>query len=147
VRFSGDFSLALHGCAWYGNDMKYKRLILPVLALMAALVQGFDASAQARADALVIIRFNQPRVYYEKPLYGAVTKAVAAKPGVMFDLVSYVPLVADPKHNAGWQATSRQNAQAVMDSLRRMGVPASRISYRAVPVRDATYDEVHLFVR
>jgi hypothetical protein len=141
------FRLALRQYACYEIAMRYIRFIVPLLALMVVLTQGFNAFAQAQADPLVIIRFNQPRVYYEKQLYGAVTKAVAAKPGVMFDLVSYVPTGADVKRNTGWQATARQNVQAVMNSLERMGVPASRISYRAVPLRDAGYDEVHLFVR
>lgn len=123
------------------------RCIYAITAFFVALTLCFGASAQAQMDPLVIIRFNQPRIYYEKQLYRAVAKAVGMKPSVVFDLVSYVPTVADPKRNAGWQITARQNVQSVMNSLSRMGVPPSRVSYRAVAAPEAEYDEVHVFVR
>jgi len=117
------------------------------MALAMALSLAFGGFAAAQQEPLVIIRFNQPRVYYEKQLYGAVSQAVATKPEVMFELVSFVPTRADPKQNAGWEATARQNAQAVMNSLKRMGVPASRVSYRTQIAANAPYDVIYLFVR
>jgi hypothetical protein len=120
---------------------------LRMMALAMALSLASGGFAAAQQEPLVIIRFNQPRVYYEKQLYGAVSQAVAVKPEVMFDLVSFVPTRPDPKLNAGWEATSRQNAQAVMNSLKRMGVPTSRVSYRTEPVQNAQYDIIYLFVR
>jgi hypothetical protein len=117
------------------------------MAFAMTFILAFAGFAAAQQEPLVIIRFNQPRVYYEKQLYGAVSQAVAVKPEVMFELVSFVPTRSDPKQNAGWEVTARQNAQTVMSSLKRMGVPPSRVSYRAEPAQNAPYDVVYLFVR
>lgn len=116
-------------------------------ALVLALSMALGSFAYAQGNPLVIIRFNQQRIYYEQQLYGAVSKAVAAKPTVMFDLVSYVPTTGDEKIDAQWQATARHNSQAILKSMMGMGVPASRMNMRVQPMRGGEYDELHLFVK
>lgn len=105
------------------------------------------AYAHAQSKPLVIIRFNQPRIYFEQQLYGAISKAIAAKPEVMFDLVSNVPATGDTGLDTKWQATARHNTQAVLKSMMDMGVPSSRMTTRAQPSRGVEFDEVHVFVR
>lgn len=116
--------------------------MLLALSLVAAAY-----AANAADKALVIIRFNQPRIYFEQQLYGAISKAIAAKPAVKFDLVSYVPASGDKELDAKWQATARHNTQAVLKSMMEMGVPSSRITTRHAALRGGEYDELHLFVR
>lgn len=116
-------------------------------ALTVAFSLMTSTYAEAQGKPLVILRFNQQRIYYEQPLYGAVSKAVAAKPGVMFDLVSLVPTTGNQQLDAQWQVTARHNSQAILKSMMGMGIPSSRISVRSQPVRGAEFDEVHVFVR
>jgi len=147
MRICAGFSLASIAPACYQMALMKRYPQLRIMALAMAFILAFAGFAAAQQEPLVIIRFNQPRVYFEKQLYGAVSKAVAVKPQVMFELVSFVPTRADSKQNSGWEVTARQNAQTVMNSLKRMGVPASRVSYRAEPAKNAPYDVVYLFVR
>ena len=116
-------------------------------ALMLASGLMLATYAQAQSKPLMVIRFNQPRIYYEQQLYTAVSRAVGVKPVVLFDLVSYVPTTGHEKLDAQWQATARHNTQAILNSMTEMGVPSSRITTRAQPVRGGEYDEIHVFVR
>jgi hypothetical protein len=101
------------------------------------------ASAHAQNDVpLLVLRYNQPRIYYDKQLYTAVSKAVAIKPEVRFSIVSFVP---DQGGEAMQQAATAQT-NALIASLQKMGIPASRISVSSEKVNDAPYHEIYLYV-
>ncbi|MEJ0009595.1 MAG: hypothetical protein WDN72_03135 [Alphaproteobacteria bacterium] len=117
-----------------------------VVMLVATFGMLAAASAQTVPEqnrALVVIRFNQAHVYYEDSLYGAISQAVAAKPDVMFDVVSYAPNGSDKSR---WQQVASGDTQAVVASMERMGVPASRIRVSGQYLDGIRYDEVHVFV-
>jgi len=108
------------------------------------------APAQAATGgekALVIVRFNQARVYFDQQLYGAVAKAVAVKPDVTFAVVSYAPVTGDADVDTKWQAVASRNTQAVLNSMQKMGVPASRMEVTGQQKLGLKYDETHVFVR
>ena len=122
-------------------------LLYPVLAL-AVLFFAYPALAEAPgAPPLVILRFNQDRVYYEQPLFQAIEKAVAIKPGVMFDVVSVAPATGDSGQDEAWQKAASTHTQAVVSSMQQMGVPLSRMAISGQRQRGLTADEVHIFVR
>lgn len=122
--------------------------LYPLLAATVLLAAHFAQAAPVPGAApLVIIRFNQPRVYYDQQLYNAVSKAVAAKPEVMFDIVSYAPETGNAQADASWQATASHNTRAVVANLQQMGVPMSRISVSGQRMAGIRYDETHVFVR
>ena len=113
--------------------MQKNRLItlafLPVFLVGAAATLP-AAQAQMAAEssgALVVIRFNQARVYFDQQLYGAISKAVAVKPEVEFNVVSFAPQSGNADADAKWQALASRNTQTVVSSMQQMGVPASRI--------------------
>lgn len=118
-------------------------LTLCLMAPAAGLAQGY--APQSRA--LVVLRFNQPRVVYEPSLYDAIAKAAAAKPEVMFDVVSFAPSTGDPRMDKAWEGTAGHNTQSVVASMQRMGVPLSRIRVYGQHLSGLTYDEVHIFVK
>jgi hypothetical protein len=94
---------------------------------------------------LVIIRFNDPGVDYEVPLYGAVSEALRRRPGAVFDLVAVTPSIAS---GAGLpDEDALRNAEAVLRSLTAMGVPTERIFVAATASPLVGTDEVHLYVR
>lgn len=122
-------------------------LLYPLLTI-AVLFFAYTALAEVPGSKpLVILRFNQPRVYYEQPLFQAVEKAVALKPSVMFDVISYAPTANNTQAEAAWQQTASRNTQAVVASMQKMGIPLSRMAISGQRQSGLTSDEVHIFVR
>lgn len=103
------------------------------------------AALVGRAVPLVIIRFDDPGVDYEVPLYGAVSEALRRRPGAVFDLVAVTPSIVS---GAGLpDEDALRNAEAVLRSLTAMGVPTERIFVAATASPLVGADEVHLYVR
>lgn len=115
--------------------------------IMGAALAVMAGAAFAGTTPLVVVRFNQSRVYYDQQLYSAVSQAVAVKPDVMFDIVSHAPVTGDATRDAQWQATASHNTQAVVGSLQRMGVPMERMNVTGMAEPGLRYDETHVFVR
>jgi len=130
-----------------------QKLWLLMLGLCVALfsasprAEGFDSGVDAASKPLVLIRFNQRSVYYEKQLYMAVSRAVEVKPSVMFEIVSHVPDSSKQENAIAWKKLSAAHVSQVIASLNRMGVPASRISFNAQSQPGLKFDEVHIFAR
>ena len=120
--------------------MVMKKIFVSMAILLAA-------TAVQAAEPLVIIRFNQNRVYYDQQLYKAISQAVAIKPEVMIDVVSYAPETNNPTIDRQWQAAASQHTQQVVATLNSMGVPSSRISVSGQTMAGIRYDETHVFVR
>lgn len=133
--------------ALYKRDM---RIILIVSLLLATLITPplarpvfAQASAASTDIPLVVIRFNQRKVYYDQQLYNAVSRAVAIKPTVMLELVSFLPTSGNRSTN---EQLAQRNLSGVIQSLNKMGVPRERI--RVVQENSAAirYHEIHLYV-
>lgn len=117
-----------------------KRILLTLALVLAA------QTAQA-AEPLVIIRFNQSRVYYDQQLYKAISQAVAIKPDVMIDVVSFAPETNDTTLDRQWQAAASAHTQQVVATLNSIGVPTSRITVSGQRLAGIRSDETHVFVR
>lgn len=96
---------------------------------------------------LVVLRFNQRKIYFEQPLYSAVSKAVQVKPNVRFSLVSYVPNVGDLEKDQKLMAKANKNVRSVTDAMVKMGVPLQRLHVKTQLDPRLKYDEVHIFVQ
>ncbi len=102
--------------------------------------------ASASADIpLVVIRFNQRKVYFEQQLYNAVSRAVAIKPTVLLEVVSFVP--TGTSNRSVTEDMAKRNLSNVIQTLTKMGVPRERIN--VVNERSAAlrYHEVHIYVQ
>lgn len=115
--------------------------------ILASLAFLLVAQAAHAAEPLVIIRFNQSRVYYDQQLYKAISQAVAIKPEVMIDVVSYAPETNDATVDRQWQAAASAHTQQVVTTLQSIGVPLSRISVSGQRLAGIRSDETHVFVR
>lgn len=93
---------------------------------------------------LLVIRFNQRTVYYSKALYMAVSKAVEAKPEVMFSLTSIIPQTGDAERDRILLNASKVHTRQVMRDLQGMGVPPSRVTHTLERSSAVDFDEVHL---
>jgi hypothetical protein len=120
-------------------------LLLPVS--FAPLSAAHASTASALSRPLMVIRFNQPRVFFQQPLYTALSRAIEAEPAVRFHLVSYIPQTTDARRNQQAQQRAQANLGAVLQQMRQMGVPESQISATTTPDGSLAFDEVHLFVR
>lgn len=119
----------------------------PFLFSALALLLATTATPAFAREPLVIIRFNQARVYYDNQLYQAISKAVAIKPDLMIDVVSYSPETNDTDTDEQWQQAASQHTQQVVRSLQQIGVPRSRISVSGERRAGIRTDETHIFVQ
>ena len=105
------------------------------------------STAQAQRDhnntPLMVIRFNQRHVYFQRPLYTAVSRALEVKPSVRFTLVSVVPTHGGSVNHRKAEA----NLGQVLRNMREMGIPSSRITVNRRSSAAARSSEVHLYVR
>lgn len=117
-------------------------------AAAAAPSRSAAAAAPSTGDRpLVVIRFDQPDVEYEQPLYTAVSRALERKPSATFTIQAVAPNAGSAADVAVNTNTSRQNAENVLRSLTNMGLPADRVSLSAVMSPDIQSNEVRIFVR
>ncbi len=105
------------------------------------------ASSAAGDRPLVVIRFDQPDVAYEQPLYTAVSRALERKPSATFTVMAVAPNAGSPAQVAVNTNASRQNAENVLRALTNMGLPADRVSLSATMSPDIQSNEVRVFVR
>jgi hypothetical protein len=103
---------------------------------------GGAALLVGRVRPLILIRFAEPAVDYEKALYGTLRAALKRRPETAFDLVAVAPRLPadDPAGLAG-------GTRAVLRSLEQMGLPAERLSVSATAYPGVLGNEVHLYVR
>ncbi len=123
----------------------------------AASAQAFGGSSPAYASApptmvadrrpLVTIRFDRPNVPYEQALYTAVSRALDRRPNATFDLVAVSPNGASGPQMTIRADEARRNAENVMRSLARMGLPADRIAVSSMTSGNVQTSEVDIYVR
>lgn len=121
--------------------------VVATLLILAGML-AYTPSAEAQAGTpLVVIRFNQARVYYDQQLYGAISKAVAVKPDVTFDIVSNAPLTGDSSRDEKWIETASRNTQAVVAVMKSIGVPMERMRISGQVTSGIRFDETHIYAR
>lgn len=118
-------------------------------ALTAATSGNLDRQTSrnfSSSKPLVIVRFDRANVEFAQPLYKAVSKALEQRPNATFELVAVAPSSGGAARVALNSNKARRNAENVMRSLQRMGLPPQRISITARTSRSAQTNEVHLYL-
>lgn len=106
-----------------------------------------SAAAFAMSKPLMVIRFNQRKVYFEQPLYTAASKALGRKSDVRFTLVSYVPVGGTPEKDEALAQRAAANMREVTSALMKIGVPPQQVSTNAQGGAGLQYDEIHIYVQ
>ncbi|MGE0753829.1 MAG: hypothetical protein AB7L92_01565 [Alphaproteobacteria bacterium] len=106
--------------------------------LQAAQAQLGSHDAVSVDKPLLIIRYNEPRVYFAKALNTAVQAAETAKPDVQYTVVAYVPENTPSQY-------IRAYLRAVVEGIRINGVALERIRWQTEPTSGA-YPEIHVLV-
>ena len=130
--------------------MRMKAFFIVTLFTMLMLVplghgvaaQSVYASVETRQPVMVL-RFNQRNVHYEKHLASIIRRAQQIKPDVKFDLVSILPATGDRDF---WQRKSTAQVNQLMRSFANNGIAAQRIETSQKMAAVST-DEIHIFVR
>lgn len=115
-------------------------------ATVLVTAQFPSAWAQSHFDTpLMVVRFNQERIYYQQPLYTAISRAVDAKPGVVFNIITVIPQTGSERDQQKSTVAAQTNTNTVVQDMVKMGVPQNRIrvSYQTGHVE---FSELHLFV-
>lgn len=94
-------------------------------------------------DALVTIRFNKKRVYFERSLRQAITAAENTRAGVHYSILSRVPGNID----AHGEQKAKEQLADVLKVMLKNGVMQSRIQARMETSPDVTSHEVQIFVK
>lgn len=95
---------------------------------------------------LVVIRYNQPKVFYQRQLYNVVAKAVAIKQDVTFEVVSFVPVSDDSSRSESMAQRAQGQTAALLKDMTAMGIPAQRIRVSREAVQDARQHEIYIYV-
>jgi hypothetical protein len=119
----------------------------PAGADEAPLDSAGGAALVGQWPPLVLIRFDQSQVGYERPLRAAVDGALARRPEAVFDLVAVEPVGTDPSQAALSDAALRRDLAEVFQALVQAGVPAERIFLSATTQPAAGVREVHVYAR
>lgn len=96
---------------------------------------------------LAKIRFDNPDVNFEQPVYLAVNEALEKFPSASFDIVAVHPTGGNAAQNTIESTRARRNAERVMRSLTQMGLGLERINLSYAPGADAATNEVHIFIK
>ena len=104
-------------------------------------------AALHKSTPLIIIRFNQKNVYYQRPLYSAIVRSLEVKPTVNFDIVSMVPITGDAALDEKNADISMKNVKRVFKDMVEMGIPDARMNVSREDSKGLATNEVHVFVR
>jgi len=96
---------------------------------------------------LLVIRFNQQHVYFDRVLRQAVESAEKAKADALYDVVSIVPTGGNnAQQNERLSANAAGNLGSVVQELQNLGVQPSRIHSTTQSSASATAQEIQIFV-
>lgn len=150
-------ALAIQNGQLYGQSLanrQFQGASNPVAAPFAPIARPAPVPAPRAAAPisstdrpLVVIRFDQPNVDYQQPLYTAVSRALERKPSATFTIQAVAPNAGSAAQVALNNNASRQNAENVLRSLTNMGLPADRVSLAATTSPDVQANEVRVYVR
>jgi hypothetical protein len=107
-------------------------------------------AAKAPSEAprpIVKIKFDQPDVDYEQPVYMAMSEALKRYPDAKFEMVAVSPMSGNAAQMAIESAHARRNAESVLSSLNKMGLDVKDMVLRAEQSAQAQTNEVVIMMR
>lgn len=122
------------------------RKMIAVGGLLAVTIASAAFAQSHLTTPLLTVRFNQDRVYYQQPLYNAVSRALEAKPSAKFKIVSLIPKTGDEKLNKRLTVEAQQRTNMFAQDMVKMGIPQSRFAVQYQPNNQVADPELHLFV-
>ena len=100
-----------------------------------------------RGLPLVVIRFDDPDINYEKTLFDAIGTTVDKKPGANFGLVAVAPIGKNEGETRINSSKVKKYAERVLRSLVSFGLPSKKVALTAKTSGDVVVPEVHIYVQ
>lgn len=126
-----------------GTLSESKRVTSTTRSHQAANSRG---SLTNRARPFVVINFTSTNPNYVDALYTAISRALDRDPSAKFDLVAVSPTAGSADQIALYSKAAKENAEGVMRSLLKMGLPADRMTLSATTSSEVQHNEVRIFV-
>ena len=96
---------------------------------------------------LVVIRFDDPDINYEKTLFDAIGITVDKKPDATFGLVAVAPIGKNEAETRINSSKVKKYAERVLRSLVSFGLPSKKVALTAKTSGDVVVPEVHIYVQ
>ena len=96
---------------------------------------------------LVVIRFDDPDIDYEKTLFDAIGTTIDKKAGANFGLVAVSPIGKNEGETRINSSKVKKYAERVLRSLVSFGLPSKRVALSAKTSGDVVVPEVHIYVQ
>ena len=96
---------------------------------------------------LVVIRFDDPDINYEKTLFDAIGTTVDKKPAATFGLVAVAPIGKNEGETRINSSKVKKYAERVLRSLVSFGLPSKKVALTAKTSGDVVVPEVHIYVQ
>jgi hypothetical protein len=137
--------------ATYESRYMIKKISFLIILLLfqltnIAMPQPSMAQTSQSDIPLMVVRFNQARVYYDKQLFNVASKALKIKPDVMFSVVSFVPAIGSEEQQEEIEKHAARQTSKFIADLKGMGVPAGQINLSKEKATDSKFHELYLYV-
>ena len=123
--------------------MKYLFLLLSVFLLIPSAPTLARNNSVVALKPVMIIRFNQPLVSFERQLALVIEQAQSAKSGVKYDLIQYIPKIT----STGAARQYDQHKVNVLTQFAANGVQENQLRFGRSSSPDVETDEIYIFVR
>jgi hypothetical protein len=106
-----------------------------------------EDESTANQKPLMVIRYNQDNVYYQTPLYNAVSKTLQVKPTAQFTFVSKIPFTGHPEKDSAYEEQAHANWQNVLQTLSDIGLPEKQMTMHFEKSNKVADNEILIFVQ
>ena len=96
---------------------------------------------------LVVIRFDDPDINYEKTLFDAIGTTVDKKSDATFGLVAVAPIGKNEGETRINSSKVKKYAERVLRSMVSFGLPSKKVALTAKTSGDVVVPEVHIYVQ
>ncbi len=96
---------------------------------------------------LVVIRFDDPNIDYEKTLYDTIGTTIDKIPDASFGLVAVSPIGKNEGETRINSSKVKKYAERVLRSLVSFGLPSKKVALSAKTSGDVVVPEVHIYVQ
>ncbi|MEZ5691645.1 MAG: hypothetical protein R3D71_08275 [Rickettsiales bacterium] len=112
----------------------------------SSVVEGYDEGRELDPkDAIMIVRFNKRRVYFQTALKKVVDMVAGVKPDAVYNIQSVIPIDED---DVGVKYRRyNYNLRLVVGELNRMGVSIDRINIDIMKSNNVTHQELRIFIK
>lgn len=120
--------------------------VLPVMS-PAGHAQQAQRGGQGTHLPLIVIRFKDPNIEYQKSLHAVILSALKAKPNVFFDVLTVIPQAPYESMRKKLEQAGAVRTQEIVTLMMEMGVKPQQMQIRSSFSAFVEAPEVQIFVR